>query len=264
MWRSTSRQNCTKFSDVSKFPPDYTASHTSKDTLLLLLLLFTIVTTSISLFPCSVKNYGEGGGIAPSILNLSIRKEKDLLHVPAQSFPRGKTPGTQQTKGCASPGTSLGSVHTRTGNKGSEEGQRYSSTLSLTSALDRGGWSTPRSYCFAPWKESRYPFYTKLGGPQGRSGRVRKGSSYNYIRSPDRPASTESLYRLSYPGPCSRLCVEDKSTHARNETPVLQSSPNGQYTPWAILRSSKGIILTRKRLRSPEPKTGSLSLLFPC
>ena len=38
-----------------------------------------------------------------------------------------------------------------------------------------------------------------MGGPQGRSGRVRKISSPTGIRSPDRPACSESLYRLSYP-----------------------------------------------------------------
>jgi hypothetical protein len=47
----------------------------------------------------------------------------------------------------------------------------YSSTLSLTPALDEGGWSTTR---FTPGKETRYPLYRRLGGPQGRSGRVRK------------------------------------------------------------------------------------------
>jgi hypothetical protein len=39
-----------------------------------------------------------------------------------------------------------GRVHPRTGNEGPEEKQRYSATLSLTSALD-GGWvvnTTPR------------------------------------------------------------------------------------------------------------------------
>jgi len=39
---------------------------------------------------------------------------------------------------------SKGKVHPRTGHEGAEEEQRYSSTLSLTSALDGGGWSTPR------------------------------------------------------------------------------------------------------------------------
>jgi hypothetical protein len=51
-------------------------------------------------------------------------------------------------------------------------------------------------------KETRYQLYRRLGGPQGRSGRVRKISpSPTGIRSPDRPALGDSLYRLSYPGP---------------------------------------------------------------
>ena len=47
----------------------------------------------------------------------------------------------------------------------------------------------------------RYPLYRRLGGPQGQSGRVWKISPPTGIRSPDRPACSESLYRLSYPGP---------------------------------------------------------------
>ena len=33
---------------------------------------------------------------------------------------------------------------------------------------------TPRPGRFTPGKETRYPLYRRLGGPQGRSGRVRK------------------------------------------------------------------------------------------
>jgi hypothetical protein len=50
----------------------------------------------------------------------------------------------------------------------------YGSTLSLTSALDGGRWSTPRTGRFTPKKETRYPLYKTLGGPQDQSGRVRK------------------------------------------------------------------------------------------
>jgi hypothetical protein len=50
----------------------------------------------------------------------------------------------------------------------------YSSTLSLTSALDRGRWSKPRPGRFTPGKESPYQLYGRLGGPQGRPGRVWK------------------------------------------------------------------------------------------
>jgi hypothetical protein len=45
----------------------------------------------------------------------------------------------------------------------------------------------------------RYPMYRRLGGPQSRSGQVRKISPPIGIRSPDRPASNTSLYRLRYP-----------------------------------------------------------------
>jgi hypothetical protein len=47
---------------------------------------------------------------------------------------------------------------------------------------------------------TRYPLYRRLGGPQNRSGRVRKISAFARIRSPDRPAPSESLYRQSYRG----------------------------------------------------------------
>jgi hypothetical protein len=49
----------------------------------------------------------------------------------------------------------------------------YSSTLSLTSALDRGGGQHHAPAALPPGK-TRYPLYRRLGGPQGRAGRVRK------------------------------------------------------------------------------------------
>ena len=52
-----------------------------------------------------------------------------------------------------------------------------------------------------PPGKTRYPLYWKLGGPQGRSGRVRQNVAPTGIRSPDRAARSESLYRLSHPGP---------------------------------------------------------------
>jgi hypothetical protein len=62
----------------------------------------------------------------------------------------------------------------RTGHEGPEREQRYSCTLSLTLALDGGGWSTPRPSRFTPGKQTRYTLCRRLGGPQGRSGRMRK------------------------------------------------------------------------------------------
>ena len=52
-----------------------------------------------------------------------------------------------------------------------------------------------------PPGKTRYPLNRRLGGSKGRSGRVRKISpTPTGIRSPDSPARSESLYRLSYRG----------------------------------------------------------------
>jgi hypothetical protein len=50
-------------------------------------------------------------------------------------------------------GKGKGKVRPRTGYEGPQEEQRYRSTLSLTSALDGGGWSTPRPDRFTPGKD---------------------------------------------------------------------------------------------------------------
>ena len=63
-----------------------------------------------------------------------------------------------------------GKLHPRTGHECPEGEQRYSSTRSLTSALERGGWSAPRPGRFTPGKETWYSLYRRLGGPQSRSG----------------------------------------------------------------------------------------------
>ena len=52
-----------------------------------------------------------------------------------------------------------------------------------------------------PPRKTRYPLYRWLGVPHGQSGRVQKISHPTGIRSAEHPACSESLYRLSYPGP---------------------------------------------------------------
>jgi len=68
----------------------------------------------------------------------------------------------------------------------------YSSTRSLTSALNVGRLSTPRPGCFTPAKDpvrAPGPVWT---GPENLAS--------TGIRSSDRPARSESLYRLCCPG----------------------------------------------------------------
>jgi hypothetical protein len=52
-----------------------------------------------------------------------------------------------------------------------------------------------------PLEITRYTLYKRLGGSQRPSGQVRKISPPTGIRSPDRPARTRLLYRLSNPEP---------------------------------------------------------------
>jgi len=64
----------------------------------------------------------------------------------------------------------------------------------MTTALEGGEGSASRPGRSLPPGKTRYPMYRRLGGLRGRSGQVR-----NSIRSPDRQARSQSLYRVSSP-----------------------------------------------------------------
>jgi len=78
-------------------------------------------------------------------------------------------------------------------------GSRGIALLFLDHGTRRGEGSASRPGHSLPPGKTRYPFYRRLDGPQGRSGQVRKISPPTGIRSPDRPARSQSLYRLRYP-----------------------------------------------------------------
>jgi hypothetical protein len=118
-----------------------------------------------------------------------------LPHCPGIPFPK------ENNINFRGRGKGKGKVHPRTGHEGPKWEQGwYSSTLSLTSVLDGVGGQRQAPHAL-PSGKTRYPSYRRLGGLQGRSERVRKISPPAGIRSPDRPARRESLYRLSHTGP---------------------------------------------------------------
>jgi len=78
-------------------------------------------------------------------------------------------------------------------------GSRVIALLFLDHGTRRGKGSESRTGRSLPPGKTRYPLYRRLSGPQGRSRQVRKFSPPTGIRSPVRPASSQSLYRLSYP-----------------------------------------------------------------
>ena len=90
-------------------------------------------------------------------------------------------------------------VYHRTGHEGPGSEQRYSSTLSLTSSPDWGQWTTPRPSHSTSGKETRYPFYRRLGGTEGRYTLVEKISTHR-----DSILRPCSLQRVSIPTELTR------------------------------------------------------------
>jgi hypothetical protein len=73
----------------------------------------------------------------------------------------------------------------------------------VTSALEGGGWSTPRPGRFTSGKNP-VPIVQEAGWAQGSVWACAENLTPTGIRSPDRPASSQLLYRLSYRAHASR------------------------------------------------------------
>ena len=70
----------------------------------------------------------------------------------------------------------------------------------MTAAIEGGEWSAGHPGRTLPQGKTRYPFYRRLGEPQGRSGRA-EDLVLTGIRSRTFQPVAQSLYRLSYPAP---------------------------------------------------------------
>ena len=79
-----------------------------------------------------------------------------------------------------------------------------SSTLSLISAIDLGGWSSPRSGRLVSGKDP-VPLVWEDGWAPEPVWKGAENLAPTEIRSLDRPVLSESLYRLSYPSPQRQL-----------------------------------------------------------
>ena len=81
-----------------------------------------------------------------------------------------------------------GKRHPRTGHEGPEGEQMYSFTLSLTSALDRGGWSTTRTLYH---RENPGTHWIEVGWTPGPVRTCAENLARTRIRSSDPPARSE-------------------------------------------------------------------------
>jgi len=81
--------------------------------------------------------------------------------------------------------------------RASHSGSRGIALLFLDHGTRKQCRSASRPGRFLPPGKTWYPFYKRLGGPQSRSGRA-ENLFPTGIWTPDRPARSQSLYRLSY------------------------------------------------------------------
>ena len=117
----------------------------------------------------------------------------------------------------------------------------YSSTLSLTSAIDGVDGQLHAPAALPPGK-TRYQMYRRLGGPQCWAGGGAENIVFTGIRSTDRPARSESLNLLSYLGPllirCSAACSIYRSTDVYNKIQYTTNIFHDQYQHYMFLHRS--------------------------
>jgi hypothetical protein len=77
----------------------------------------------------------------------------------------------------------------------------------MATALKGGEGTASRPGRFLPPWKIRYALYRRLGGPRGRSGQVRKISPPPGFDPLNRPARSQSLYRLRYPANLMTFCA---------------------------------------------------------
>ena len=108
----------------------------------------------------------------------------------------------------------------------------------MTAALEGGEWSAARLGRTSPPGETRYPFYMRLGGPQGRLDGRKISSPPGFDPGPSSPVA-QSLYRLSYRAHRNTSYVTDYSrqpivalisiTHLLDRRPVDLNCRNIQF-----------------------------------
>jgi hypothetical protein len=87
-----------------------------------------------------------------------------------------------------------GKVHPKTDHEDPEEVYRYNSTLSLTSALDGGGWSMPHPGCLTPNKKELVPIVQEAWWAPRMVRTIAENLIPTGTQFPDSPACSKSLY----------------------------------------------------------------------
>jgi hypothetical protein len=110
----------------------------------------------------------------------------------------------------------------------------------MTTVLEEVEGSASRPGRSLPPGKTRYPLYRRLGGSQGWSGTgVENLAPSTRLRSPDRPARSQSLYRLCYPAH-----LQYRVTYKNNKDAQLCSFLSVSRTAWVRLATgNNGLLL---------------------
>ena len=100
----------------------------------------------------------------------------------------------------------------------------------MTAALEGGEWSAARPGRNLPPGKTRYPFYRRLDGPQGRSGRAE-----NLVATGIQSRSDQSVV-----GPYTDWAFRPTVTTTRDATSSKKCS---RYRPGVVQRVGRGIAL---------------------
>jgi len=100
-----------------------------------------------------------------------------------------------------------------------------------------------------PPEMTHCPLCNRVGGPQGRFGRVRKISLPSSVRTPDLQTRSESLYHRLRPGPTSLYGFRDNSTSLETHT---EHSGSNSCAP--LFTDSKFSFLQSLLLMHPPPR----------
>ena len=111
----------------------------------------------------------------------------------------------------------------------------------------RGEWAAARPGCTLPPGKTRYPFYRRLGGPQGRYGREEKSRPHRDSIL-DCPARNQSLYLLSYPAHRgSRICRNLRDNYKKYDTSRFTrqrgAQRRGHFEVYDVNTRNKGTIV---------------------
>ena len=135
----------------------------------------------------------------------------------------------------------VGTFHPFIGHEGPQGEQSYSSTLFQTSVLEGGEGSASRPGRTLPLAKTRYTLYKRLGGPQGRSGQLRKISPHTGIRSPDRPA-LETIYFHQFRIDEDKLVIPDYYYYVLSPVCTVFTIMYLKKTTFIILQLNKKVL----------------------